>query len=231
VSVSDSFDPYADSYVDHVQRSIAFARTEHAYFIRRKTDKLVALAAEYVGVPETLRVLDVGCGIGACDRHLAGRFEELHGVDVSGEAIEHAVRANPTVHYAHYDGAHIPHLDSSMDVAFATCVLHHVEPSRRTAFAAELARVVRPAGLVVVFEHNPLNPLTRRAVRSCEFDRGVVLSGLRTTRRLLEGAGLGAVEARYIIFTTSNRPRVLRAEHRIGAVPLGAQYYVAAAAR
>jgi SAM-dependent methyltransferase len=229
--VSDSFDRYADSYVDDVQRSIAFARTEHDYFTRRKAGTLVELAARHVGAPGSLRVLDVGCGIGATDRHLAAAFAQLYGVDVSGEAVERALQLNPSVRYDAYDGKRIPHGDASMDLAFATCVLHHVEPGSRPGFAAELARVARPGGLVVVFEHNPLNPLTRRAVRGCEFDRGVVLSGRRTTRRLLEGAGLTAVEARYIIFTTSTRERVIGAERRLGRVPLGAQYYVAATPR
>ena len=51
------------------------------------------------------------------------------------------------------------------------------------AFVAELARVVRPGGLVVVFEHNPLNPLTRLVVSRVTFDDGVRL--LRSGERRL----------------------------------------------
>ena len=96
------------------------------------------------------------------------------------------------------------------------------------AVALELRRVVRPDGLVVIIEQNPLNPLTRLAVSRCEFDKGVVLLTNRSLTRLLTDAGLEAVERRYIIFFASDRPRLKAVERSLGRVPFGAQHYLAA---
>jgi SAM-dependent methyltransferase len=117
----------------------------------------------------------------------------------------------------------LPYDSGSFDVAFAVCVLHHVDPAARRQFTAELARVTRPGGLTVVFEHNPFNPLTRLAVARCEFDEGVELLRRRELQRLLAPA-LREVESRYLLFVPWRAERLERA---LGGVPLGAQYYVA----
>jgi hypothetical protein len=106
-------------------------------------------------------------------------------------------------------------------------VLHHVAPAARAEFMSELRRVVRRDGVVVVFEHNPWNPLTRVAVNRCEFDKDASLARRPTTRRLFERAGLRIEDSSYIIFTTSPRWSP-RADAVLGWCPLGAQYYVAA---
>jgi SAM-dependent methyltransferase len=226
--MTQDFDAYADSYGDEVTRSIAFSKQERDYFTRRKADHLLELSERLLGDPAQLSVVDVGCGVGSTDSHLAGRFGELHGVDTAGEAIKRAARHNPTVRYQPYDGRSLPFAEASVDLAFAINVMHHVPPAVRPAFAFELRRVVRPGGVAVVFEQNPFNPLTRLAVSRCEFDKGVVLLTRRSLARLLAGAGLKAVEHRYIIFFTSDRPRLQALERSLGKLPLGAQHYIAA---
>ena len=137
-------------------------------------------------------------------------------------------REIPEATYAAADGGRLPFPDAAFDVVFAVCVLHHVEPSHRVDFALELARVVRPGGMVVVFEHNALNPLTRLAVSRCEFDEGVVLLTRGASTRVLMGAGLDPIEARDVIFTPFDHRLARRLDQAIGRVPLGAQHYVAA---
>ena len=105
---------------------------------------------------------------------------------------------------------------------------HHVPPPDRARFSSELARVVRPGGIVVVFEHNPFNPLTRLAVARCDFDEDAVLLSPRRTVELLEGAGLRSVEQRYVILFPSDRRRLRALERAARRLPLAAQFYVAA---
>ena len=80
----------------------------------------------------------------------------------------------------------------------------------------------------MIFEHNPLNPLTRRAVAGCEFDRDAVLLRRSESERLLRGAGLRDPEGAYIVFFTRDSERLQRVERLLGGVPLGAQYVVSA---
>jgi SAM-dependent methyltransferase len=145
--------------------------------------------------------------------------------------LEEASRANPWAHYRHYDGRHLPFEDGSFDLSFAICVLHHVEPLDRGAFAVEMARILRPEALAVVFEHNPYNPLTRKAVNRCDFDRGVILLSRRQATKVLQTGGLDVVDAEYIIFSPWKHEVLRRAERGLRWLPLGAQYVVAATKR
>jgi SAM-dependent methyltransferase len=226
--VTARFGSYRESYEAEVQSSIDFMGQEVDYFVVAKARKLVDLTRRRLGDPSRLAALDVGCGIGSTDRHLSGRFAELHGVDIAAELVERASAENPSVAYRAYDGERLPYDDGRFDLAFCVCVVHHVPPARWSRFAAELARVVRPGGLVAVFEHNPFNPLTRLAVQRCEFDHDAVLLSPGRATAVLRSAGLELAERRYIVFLPFGGERIERFEHRLRNLPVGAQYYVAA---
>lgn len=223
------FDQYTDSYREAVEESIAFAGGDAARYVGAKARLLVDLARRKLGDPAQLEALDVGCGPGETDAFLEGAFSALHGVDLSAPMVERAAERNPWTSYSSYErGEPLPYEDGAFDLSFAICVFHHVPVEERPALAEEMARVTRPGGLVAVFEHNPWNPLTRKAVSDCPFDEDAVLLPRPKTRRLLEGAGLEAAESAFIIFFPREGPRLERIERRLGRVPLGAQYYVAA---
>jgi SAM-dependent methyltransferase len=222
-----SFDKHVDSYSDEVARSIAFANVDHLHVTTRKVEHLLAVCTGLLGSPREQRVLDVGCGVGLTDRLLVDQVGSLHGIDISADSVAEAARTNPAACYTAFDGSTFPLADASVDLAFAICVLHHVPPEGRANFAAELRRVVRPGGIAVIFEHNPLNPLTRVAVSRCELDEGVVLARRGTTTRLLEDAGLRVEQRAYLIFTPSPR-WAAGLDRALPWCPAGAQYYVAA---
>src|SRR4051812_4215438 len=161
------FELYKDSYREAVNSAIRFAGQNIDYFTRVKADRLVDLVRRRIGDPSRATVLDVGCGIGATDAHLVDRVGRVVGVDLFEGVVERAREANPGAEYHVYDGRRLPLDDASVDLAFAICVVHHVPPASWPVFVAEMARVVRPGGLVAIIEHNPLNPLTRRVVRNC----------------------------------------------------------------
>jgi SAM-dependent methyltransferase len=223
-----SFDHYTDSYRDAVEESIAFAGGDAARYVGAKARMLVELAGRRIGAPDGLRALDVGCGPGETDVFLEGRFGSLSGVDLSAGMAERAASRNPWANYSSYGpGEPLPYEEASFDLSFAICVLHHVPPAAREAFVEEMRRVTRPGGLVAIFEHNPLNPLTRKAVRDCPFDEDAILLPRGETRRRLAEAGLAEVEAPYIVFFPREGDLRSRVERRLGWLPLGAQYYVA----
>jgi ubiquinone/menaquinone biosynthesis C-methylase UbiE len=230
--MSDPFDEVAPVYDDAVQQSIAFVGQDLETFTRRKVDVLLELVQTSVGDPSGLRVLDAGCGVGVTDEMLAGSVGELHGLDTAEAALAVAAERNPSVHYSATDGNSFGYPDDHFDVTFAICVVHHVDPGpTRDTFFAELRRVTRPGGLVVVFEHNPYNPLTRLAVSRCDFDEGVELLARRVVARSLERVGVDVVATRYVVFAPFERSWVARAERRLGWLPLGAQHVVAGRVR
>jgi SAM-dependent methyltransferase len=222
------FNVHAPSYAEQVQQSISFCGTEMEFFVRRKAEHLLEIARRCLGDLAEVSALDAGCGIGTTDAFLTGCFGALHGIDVAAAPLVDAAQRNADAHYTACDGLALPYQDATIDLAFAVCVLHHVTPANRPAFIAELRRVVRPGGLIVIFEHNPFNPLTRLAVSRCDFDKGVELLSRRACSRLLTTARLQPVESGDILFTTFDRPITRRIESRLRRVPFGAQHYVAA---
>jgi SAM-dependent methyltransferase len=175
------FEEYKQSYVAEVEQSIDFSGQSHDFFIRVKADELVASCNRQLGTLEQRSILDVGCGVGLMSRYVGEHFGELHGVDIAPGVVERAAENFPRGKFQLYDGKSIPFDEQSFDVAFTVCVLHHVPPEQWTSLVTEMARVLKPGGLLYIFEHNPYNPLTRRAVNHCPFDADATL----LTRSLL----------------------------------------------
>jgi SAM-dependent methyltransferase len=222
------FEAWKDSYREELQKVVAFSGQDADYFTELKARALTGLVRRRVGDPARQTILDVGCGVGITDRYLVGAFGRVVGVDIFDGVLERAAAANPEADYRLYDGRTLPLEDASVDVAFAICVVHHVPPAQWETFAAEMARVLRPGGIAAIFEHNPLNPLTRRVVSNCVFDEDAVLLRRRRAARLLRDAGLIPVEDRYIAFLPFGGRAVAPVESALRKVPLGAQYYVSA---
>ncbi len=225
-----AFDRYDDTYIEMLERAIGGVG-DPDLFTEVKAQLLLRTAGRLLGPPADLSVLDVGCGPGLTDSFLTGKFGSVTGVDISPRMLERARQSNPDVSYDHYDGRRLPFRNGSFDLAFAICVLHHVERPDRPGFVAEVARVTRPGGVVAILEHNPLNPFTRIVVSRCEFDEGVDLVRMRETQQVLASAGADAVESRYILFFPWHAQLFRHAERALRSVPLGAQYIVSARRR
>jgi SAM-dependent methyltransferase len=219
------FDAYSSDYSDHVDRAIGFAGKTTKFYHRIKVNLLLSAAARFVNV-EKSSVLDVGCGTGSLAALIAGRVKRLVGVDVSSQSIAEASKRIPNCEFHAYEGDKLPLEDDTMDIVFTSCVMHHVPPKDWTTFTQEMARVVRPGGLVAIIEHNPWNPLTRLAVSSCEFDRDAVLLTRKTARQLLKEAGLVVQDEAFMIFFPLDFEFCRVIEARLRWLPLGAQYLV-----
>jgi SAM-dependent methyltransferase len=219
----------AQRYELQVEDAIRFARREHAFFLAAKARALLDLVERRLPSGTPVRALDVGCGDGRLDAMLEP-LGELHGVDMTPEMVAAAAETAPNGRFQVADGTRLPFGDGEFDLTFTVCALHHVEPPDRAAYMGELARVTRSGGLVVVFEHNPLNPLTRLVVSRCAFDEGVVLVGRRRLASLAQAAGLTVEEARHILVFPWTRTPFRQVERLLAPLPVGAQYFLAARA-
>jgi SAM-dependent methyltransferase len=115
-------------------------------------DALVRLAAPQA----TERWLEAACGPGIISRKLAPHVREVHGVDMTPAMVDLARReaARAGLRNATFAVGDTTQLDmptASMDGAVARFAIHHVPvPSR---LFAELARVVRPGGRIILADH------------------------------------------------------------------------------
>jgi arsenite methyltransferase len=180
----------------------------------RLTRRLAALA----GVARGTRVVDVACGAGGSVRLLARELDaEAVGVDLGAALLARARRtANEAglgdrVRFVLGDAEALPLPDASFDVALSECSLC-VFPDKRLALA-EMARVVRPGGVLAIADVTAapaaLPPELRSAVA-----RVACVADARTEEEyttLLGGAGceIVAVERR--------EPELIALIDRVGA--------------
>ncbi|MBP8810111.1 MAG: class I SAM-dependent methyltransferase [Kofleriaceae bacterium] len=102
-----------------------------------------------------VRVLDVACGTGRTLRQLATAHPDLayHGVDLSVPYLQ-AARALLAdvgeVTLAAENAEALPYADATFDVATSVYLFHELPRNARRRVMAELVRVVRPGGLIVL---------------------------------------------------------------------------------
>jgi ubiquinone/menaquinone biosynthesis C-methylase UbiE len=98
-------------------------------------------------------VVDVGCGTGRIARWLGARGLRVHGVDPSPAMLRIASAAQPEASFALGTAEAVPVADASAAGALAWYSLIHVPPASLPRAAGELARIVRPGGVVLVAAH------------------------------------------------------------------------------
>ncbi|MEY4400633.1 MAG: hypothetical protein RL072_498 [Actinomycetota bacterium] len=172
------------------------------------------------------RILDFGSGVGLAIPFLRERFptSEITITDESLQSLDVATARYPSVKAVTPDELPLDHFD----VIFIAGVLHHVEPLKRSAVVTRIADSIKPGGLAVFFELNPLNPVTRHLVRMCPFDNDAILMRKSEVEGLLTRDSRLAVErSRYTVFFPPLLRPLLRVERYLQWCPLGAQYFVA----
>jgi SAM-dependent methyltransferase len=220
---------YLSGYKDDVNHAIAFSGLDMDMFARGRIADMVDLLRLHSDVaPEAASCLDIGCGLAVSHPLQFKSLGRLTGVDISASAIDTARANNPGIEYRHQAGAQLPFEDASFDFSSTVCVMHHVLPDQWSSFVAEAWRVTRPGGLFAIYEHNPINPLTRWAVWRCPFDHDAVLLRMRHTRKLLIEQGFEIVTMRYLFFLPVDRAWARRLERLLRWFPLGAQYVICA---
>jgi SAM-dependent methyltransferase len=100
------------------------------------------------------RALDFGCGAGRLTRPLADRFDLVTGVDIAPEMLDLARRDNPAAGRCEFVLNDRPDLaalaDGEFDLVYSSVVLQHLPRALIRAYLAELARVLRPGGSLIV---------------------------------------------------------------------------------
>ncbi len=225
------FDRFAEEYTAAHAANIRISGEAPDYFARYKIE-LLRRRWDADGRAEPRAVLDFGVGIGNSLPYLKRLFPEaaVTGLDVSQKSLDVAGRRFPGVaDLVRYEGGGaIPLAEASFDLIFSACVFHHIDAGEHGAVFAGLKRLVRPGGLMVVFEHNPVNPATRHIVATCPFDENAVLLPAPALRESQLQAGFSPVEVAYTSFFPGALRGLRPLERFMTALPLGAQYYTVA---
>ncbi len=227
VPAAAEFDEVAADYRAQHAHSTGVSEDALDYFASYKIEYVQQLWAQRGRSPAV--IMDFGAGIGnaLAPMHAAFPEAELIALDVSRASLDLVdAQAIPQVTTLAYDGLSVPLPDASIDCVFIACVFHHIPAEHHVRLLRELRRVLRPDGMLVLFEHNPLNPLTRLAVARCEFDRDAVLIGAGEMHRRLKAGGFARTERRFCLFFPPVLAVLRPLERFLGWLPLGAQYHL-----
>ena len=113
------------------------------------------------------RVLDLACGEGYGSALLARRASHVTGVDVSPQAVAHAKHAYADVANVEFtigSCTAIPVADASIDFAVSFETVEHI--AEQEAFMAELARVLKPGGVLLMSCPNKAEYTDKRGTRN-----------------------------------------------------------------
>ncbi|HEX7466051.1 MAG TPA: class I SAM-dependent methyltransferase, partial [Usitatibacter sp.] len=113
------------------------------------------------------RVLDVACGEGYGTALLARQAAHVTGVDISAEAIAHARGRYASLANAEFTEASctaLPLADASVDVAVSFETIEHI--AAQAEFIGELARVLKPGGVLLLSCPNKLEYSDKRGFRN-----------------------------------------------------------------
>lgn len=180
-------------------------------------------------ISDKYNLLDYGCGTGEMLKWLTlfGFPGHLHGADISQAMLTEARKRwniNRKPLWSCIDGTRTDFADNSFSCVVATCVFHHIAPQKRDDVLREIRRILVPGGSLVIFEHNPLNPLTRFVVKRAVIDQDAVLLFPKEMKDRLNNVSLANSLFEYIMFFPPNMKIFNRLEKYLKWLPLGAQY-------
>jgi SAM-dependent methyltransferase len=165
-----------------------------AHVNRHYRDKRVDAVRDLL--PVGSEVLDVGCGTGAFTGALRDAGYRTFGMDASLGMLTEARRHGRAL-VALGRGEALPFRDSAFDLAITIATLHHItDPDLIARTLAGMVRVVRPGGVVVVWDHNPKNPYWPYLMKRLPQDTGDErLVPLEEIVGALTGAGAVAIRS------------------------------------
>ena len=148
--------PWASPLVEH-ERSVGVGYGEWALGYDRPGNPV--LLAEEPVVRELLdgyavgTALDAACGTGRYASELDSLGHSVTGIDATPEMLDEARKKVPAAHFELADLTALPLAAGSCDLAVCTLALTHCAQLQRPM--AELARVLRPGGRIILSDVHP----------------------------------------------------------------------------
>jgi ubiquinone/menaquinone biosynthesis C-methylase UbiE len=216
------FDEYAGNYADTVNAALNSTGMRVEHFVLGKACH-IDLFFKKVELKRNDPVLDLGCGVGQYEQ-LLGQQYSITGIDMSAASIDTAKTYAMHSDFLSYDGDILPFADSSFRCVFTICVVHHVPLDKRSQFISEVYRVLKPGGYFMVYEHNPWNPLTRRIVEKCVFDKDAILLSSNYAKDWLSDQGFEEVFTDFLFTLPPINQALAKTDNLFKKLPTGAQY-------
>lgn len=174
-----NFDSIADEYDESLPPHV----------VEHYLDKRATFIRQHVPVG---CALDVGCGTGVFAERLSRFGYDLTGIDPFPGMLRYLRHRRPDIPAIAASGQHLPFPDDTFDLVYCIAVMHHVAaPDAVRLTLLEMARVAKPGGYVLVWDHNPRNPYWPIIMKRVPQDTGA--ERLIPEQEILNGLAEGGV--------------------------------------
>lgn len=219
------FDCYADSYEAALAEGLAISGEGREYFAHGRVDWLAGCLRRISVTPST--VLDFGCGIGSTSPLLLDglRADRVVGLDPSIRSIDVARRDHGAERIQFFP-VYGYRPTGTTDLVYCNGVFHHIPPRERGTSLEFVRQILRPGGLMSLWENNPWNVGTQYIMARLPFDRDAIKLSAIESRRLVRSAGFIVLRTDFVFFFPRSLKIFRPFEKFISRIPLGAQYQV-----
>jgi len=222
--MKNEFDSYAESYDENLQDALSILDINAQYFAEYKIKEVYNYCKKQKYSP--VNILDFGCGIGNSSVYLSQYFPnaKIQAIDISEKSILLAKERNlKNVDFHVFDGINIDFDREFFDIVFISNVFHHIPHSKHIDLLHSLKAVLNQKGVLFLFEHNTLNPITQKIVKECVFDRDAKLLNFLYTKKIFNAVGLKS-KINFILFIPPSLKKLIFLEKYLSWLPLGGQY-------
>jgi trans-aconitate methyltransferase len=221
--MTKSFDAFSKNYNKDLNEALRLTGYDSSTLTKAKLIKLQQLFPGLVQLH--FNFLDFGCGIGNLYELVKQFFPyaSYTGVDESGESIIEAQSR-----FSDSSIFHNLHSENwkkiQYDLIFSAGVFHHIPHDEHIKILKELSGLLNLNGKLVIWEHNPFNPVTKKIVNDCIFDEDAVLIYPHRMKKNMQKIPLSNIQVVYTTFFPKSLSCLNILDPYLGWLPLGGQF-------
>lgn len=225
------FDRFADNYDEFLAKAVRISGFKPSYFHEYKAIELYNYLKILGLEQKDLLLLNYGCGTGSSEQYIKKYLPNINifSIDISEESIRVARKNNESfsnIEFKVFDGVNIP-FDKKFDIIFIANVFHHIPRKQQFKSMKVISDKMSLDGLLIIFELNPINPLTMWVANrnDYKFDKESKLLHPLYCRKLLNKSGFKKLIIRFTVFFPSFLMFLKKIEKYLYKLPIGAHYY------
>jgi trans-aconitate methyltransferase len=129
---------------------------ENAHELAQTVAQFIKDCAPHLNVAGA-QIADIGCGTGLLTWYVQDLFwhAQLVGVDTNEAVLSQAANTYPDISFI--SNQNLAGLQEKFDLVYAAFTLHHVVTQEQRAFLQALVSLLKPGGICLIIELNPLH--------------------------------------------------------------------------
>lgn len=222
-----SFDAYARQYDAALLQGLKLSGAGPAWFAEQRLG-IVRERVQQLGV-EVRTVIDYGCGVGNHIPFIAEVFPAAHitGVDIAEECLAEARRRHGRTGISFRTPEAMAN-QSPADLIHVNGVFHHIPAEEHDYWLTTLYGWLKPGGLLMVFDNNPLSLPARWVMSRIPFDHDAVMVWPWRLAARMRSAGFAVAQPHFHFILPRPLSALRTIERAVSRWPLGAQYELTA---